>query len=396
MGMTQVIGGVGAALFWTVLATANVDTLASYGSGATYIETSWGNLTTRDMLGALGLGVELLFIGAIYGVSRWWKERAYFPLIAALIVTAGCAGISWHSAKVWVETNIATVQAPATQSEDAYAAKKNEVLLAQEHYDWLLGTSTSKMNRQERREHKADLAQAKIDMEKKASELAAFNIVVAPQAIENFPAYVATVIVVLNILGWFAVFGSAHPGKGVTAPVTPAVTPGVTPGVTPRSHPGVTALVTPDRQPLVSPKKPNAINGVTPESPAPVSPAVTQVTPPPQKPVSPPPDTPESPPGVTAGATPESSGVVVTLADHVVPAVRRWVRSQDDGDPTSFLPATEAWEAYCASGGPDMPKDDFFKAMKEIVGEDRCTRKKTGRGYAGLKIRTRSKAAATT
>lgn len=388
MGITQLIGGAGAVLLWTVLVVANVDVLASFGSDKQYLATPWGNLTTQHALGSLGLAIELLFIGAVYGVARWWSGRKYLLTLIAVVVAAGCAGVSWHSAKTWLQVNIATVQAPATQSQVEYGALQNELLLKQEKVDWLLGTSTSKMNRRERAEHKAEIAAAEKEASDLRAQLISANLVTAPKPVEGFEVYAATMVVLVSILSWFAVFGSAHPGRGDTPQVTAGDTPHVTPGVTT----GDTASVTPVTPPLVTPEKPNAINAVTPESPLPVTPAVNRVTPPPVTPsVTPPPDPPS--PAVTP---PPSPGVVVTLADYAVPAVRRWVRSQDDGDPAAFLLASEALESYLASGGPDMTRDDFFKAMKEVVGTDRCVRKKAGRGYVGLKLRAKVRATATT
>lgn len=395
------------------IAIANVDAVSSLGSPEPYLVIADVAITTKHALATLAVAIDLLMVAALFAVAWAWSRRRFVQAIFATVVWAVCAGASWHSIWLWINTNLAAVQAPAAQSQAVNDADRDALATAAKKAQWLLALDVSKQSKRDRARHLDKIEAAQKEVAELRRRVASAPIKIAPSPIEGFEWLAASVLILLHAIGPFAIFGSGHPdvrtarqragGGGVPAAMpaesvaVPAVMPPGLPPAMPAEMPPEMPAVVP---PPMPPKPPNKINGVTPMPPTHASggvPAAGTPMPPPRATAPVPPEPPAGTPPMPAvmpAAVPVAN--IFSLDDAVVPAVRRWLRTHTDKDAAGFLSTSEAWDSYCRSGGPDIPKDDFFKALKVVLGDKAAGRRKSIRGYNGIALRSEAGASALT
>lgn len=392
----RLIGAVALLGLSGVIAVANVESFAALGSPEPYLIVAGTPISTQTALGVLAVAIDLLMIAALFAIGLAWRRRRLVQATLAVLVWGICASASLHSLWLWINANLAAVQTPAAQSQDVYAADKEALAASLKKVSWLLATDVARYTKKERARHLAEIEDAQKEVADLRRRVASATVITPPNPITGFEWIAASLLMVLHAVGWFAIFGSGHPdvrharqrvGDGGVPAVMPAesvVVPPAMPPALPSAMPPAMPAVVP---PPVPPKPSSKINGVT-SMPAPHAsggvPAAGTPTPPPRATASMPP---EQPAGTRSMPAAVSSTNIVNFDDAVVPAVRRWVRTHTDRYANGFLSASEAWDSYCRSGGPEIPKDDFFKALKVVLGDKAAGRRKSIRGYNGIVLK---------
>lgn len=405
---------------WLMVAAANIDAMMALAGDGIIFSWQGFSVTARMAYATASVAVDALL--AIAAVAVFWQaaQRRWLRATFAVIVWALCAGMSWHSMWLWFGANQGGNVIASSQSQDVYRATKDQLDDAQKHYSWLAQTKTSKMGPNTLMEHRKTVAAAERRLDELRQQLATTRIKTVMAPIEHFDIIGATLFLIVNTLCWPAVFGPRHrqtavvapPGGGTFDPVAPpqvaALDPppphaATLPPPTPVAGSGGAATETGGggkklndfiAATMVPPAATTAATG--PVAPDQVAGQVAPPEPPPPTPpaVPPPPATDPPPPPSKAPPPVAASDKVVILGESHATAVKRWARRRTEGDPKAFSKSSDLWEDYLQHGTLEMRRDEFFKALASEFGGP--VKKKAGRGYEGMSIKSKSDRATAT
>ncbi|GBF25259.1 hypothetical protein MnTg02_00289 [bacterium MnTg02] len=165
-------------------------------------------ITRADILGSLGLGIDLIMIFSALAMYEWARKRKGASFTAAFVVWLICSGISGHSIYGWIRSNISDVQTPVARSEDLYDSVKADIKVERKRLANVYKDREETIFHTERKRLAAEAVgvQARIDKLRSSLELAP-KITVVANPVEGFELAIAIGLWLLSALLWPALYG---------------------------------------------------------------------------------------------------------------------------------------------------------------------------------------------